>query len=668
MSLQLTRQKSREDRLARAASGEGRIAGGCRCLPTAKAWLASPANRLHLRLHKSTEDEWIIACPSLSADSDSGLVSFAVTLPLPHGLAVADDGSILEELEAESYDCLFSEDESSHKKRQQLEAAAAAAVAPAAKAAMTDDAHSDSLPPPGPASSKHDGCTVSAILSFAHEFIVKMDSGFGSPAATSAASASARPATAKSPKKRDDDDGFGGDDGAEGGDAFDDGAGFSDDGGGNGDDGDGDGDWGTTEEVDLLDAGVDASSKTMAGTPSPAHARLAVGFSAASVNPDNGVASSSAAAEGGVHVYSKDDIASMQAVMIPRVAGSLCITNSAAILMLRKARWDENACIAKYKADPSGFAKEAGCLGLLREYMAPAPAHGADELFTCGVCYDDEVPWDRTFAMKCGHRFCLSCWGHYIESEIKAGSITGGNALGTKCAGEKCKEGLGQECIELILAYHDSAEEEASHKELLSRYENMLALSFVDDNDHLQWCPAPGCEKVIQSFSKLNTVKCSCGYLFCFKCKLEAHAPANCTEAAAWVLRDKAEANLDTKYLMEQTKPCPKCHVRTKKEGGSKNERSTDAAKEWKLLYRRVGRDALCRRLTCGLVSLLLCYVCQLHVHRVHSVQVQLVLALRPGRHGSSRVGVQQTVVRGRRQGERNQQVREMQTRDALLR
>lgn len=233
----------------------------------------------------------------------------------------------------------------------------------------------------------------------------------------------------------------------------------------------------------------------------------------------------------------------------------------------------------------------------------------------------------------------LDCWAHYIESEIKAGSITGGNALGTKCAGAKCKETLGQECVELILAYHDSPEEEATHKELMARYENMLALSFVDENATLQWCPAPGCEKVIQSFAKLNTVKCSCSFQFCFKCKLEAHAPANCTEAAAWVLRDKAEANLDTKFLLEQTKPCPKCHVRTKKEGGQWR-RGARARKHDQLFDARV--MGTCARIVsrpdavrvCFPFSCVLCVCvclcvdvpvplfvsCRLYVHCVYSV------------------------------------------------
>jgi ariadne-1 len=155
--------------------------------------------------------------------------------------------------------------------------------------------------------------------------------------------------------------------------------------------------------------------------------------------------------------------------------------------------------------------------------------------------------------MRCGHRHCIPCWQAYLTSEIEGGSLTGGSALDTRCAGFKCQEALGHECVELILAHNDgSAEQEATHARLLQRYEGMLARSFVDENDSLQWCPSPGCDRVLESHAKLNTVKCSCGCVFCFRCCLDAHAPCSCAEAADWNARDKGNSNLDTKFMVSR--------------------------------------------------------------------------------------------------------------------
>ena len=61
---------------------------------------------------------------------------------------------------------------------------------------------------------------------------------------------------------------------------------------------------------------------------------------------------------------------------------------------------------------------------------------------------------------------------------------------------------------------------------------------------------------------------CACGLRFCFACRAEAHAPCDCKAAARWLERDKGAQNLDSKFLLEQTKPCPKCGCRTEKSGG----------------------------------------------------------------------------------------------------
>ena len=55
------------------------------------------------------------------------------------------------------------------------------------------------------------------------------------------------------------------------------------------------------------------------------------------------------------------------------------------------------------------------------------------------------------------------------------------------------------------------------------RYHRLQQDLYMRDHDFLKWCPAPGCERVIECHvvgSRLEhvvpTVKCECGNAFCF--------------------------------------------------------------------------------------------------------------------------------------------------------
>ena len=569
----LTRQHSREQRpqhpqaLSSAAAAAAAAAtsaqpaqpassdpGACPCVAGARVWLSSAANSLCLRISSTTDDELHIEVPSLS-------LSFSVTLGRPHGISVAEECSILESLESDSYSFLFGDDEAAANQR----ATATSAVRAVAGASVAADF------------SDHEGLSIAEILAFAHAHIQRMDRSWASPRSRGKRS---RSVSGKRGGANGDVDGEGGDED----DVDNDG---ESDFGGEGDDyGDAEAsDWGDTEEICALDEV--SVEPPVTSTPSPLHA-AGHGAAAASSSSSSSAAGSSSASS--VTVLSKADVAALQAAMISRVAAALDVIPSSATLLLRKCRWNEDACTTRFRAEGSQFAAECGCARTLHELVAPPPDPNSNSnlsadpstapaSFICPVCFDFEVPFDRTFALRCGHRLCLPCWCAYLRSEISGGSVSGGSALNTRCAASGCREAVGPGAVELILDHHDSAEEQAEHSDLLARYANLLALSFVDDSDALQWCPASGCEKIVRSTGKLGTVRCGCGKVFCFRCALDAHAPCSCAEAADWTARDKGSANLDTKYLIEQTKPCPnpKCGVRTKKEGQSLTDADTHA-------------------------------------------------------------------------------------------
>ena len=308
-------------------------------------------------------------------------------------------------------------------------------------------------------------------------------------------------------------------------------------------------------------------------------------------------------------ILTKADIPRLQTAMIKRVSSELSINTSAACTLLRHCKWDEAETLRRFHAEQQKLVAEAGVATQLHLDIC-APLDSSVEL-TCPVCFDD-VPGDRMFALPCSHSFCSGCWKEFLKNQIEGGDVSGRNALNTRCPDAKCKEVLGMEACELILS-GDGYEEQ-----LLSKYRRMLLNSFVDDSEGFTWCPRADCERVVAHSKRRSTVSCVCGNLFCFGCKLEAHAPASCDESLQWMARDKGSANLDMKWsvetrqdttlfcshtcrmwlhslttllfsssavllcrILEQSKACPKCGTRTRKEGGCMHIVCTQCQNPW---------------------------------------------------------------------------------------
>lgn len=64
-----------------------------------------------------------------------------------------------------------------------------------------------------------------------------------------------------------------------------------------------------------------------------------------------------------------------------------------------------------------------------------------------------------------------------------------------------------------------------------------------------------------------QTVTCSCGHKFCFKCGEEAHGPALCEQVKEWNKKamDESETN---NWITANTQNCPKCDSAIEKNGG----------------------------------------------------------------------------------------------------
>lgn len=84
-----------------------------------------------------------------------------------------------------------------------------------------------------------------------------------------------------------------------------------------------------------------------------------------------------------------------------------------AAILLRHFRWNKERLIEDYMDRPKKVLEDAG-LGPSTE---GPPTLQVIPGFMCDICCEDE-PGLLTFAMKCGHRYCVDCYRHYLSQKI----------------------------------------------------------------------------------------------------------------------------------------------------------------------------------------------------------------------------------------------------------
>lgn len=95
----------------------------------------------------------------------------------------------------------------------------------------------------------------------------------------------------------------------------------------------------------------------------------------------------------------------------------------------------------------------------------------------------------------------------------------------------------------------------------LKKYEQSRLDSYIEDNNHVHWCPSvPNCGRAVQMLDdEYCEPSCPCGKHFCFKCNLDPHSPCTCEMWAAW--KEKEEGDTETKHWLQARTPhaCTLC-------------------------------------------------------------------------------------------------------------
>jgi ariadne-1 len=240
--------------------------------------------------------------------------------------------------------------------------------------------------------------------------------------------------------------------------------------------------------------------------------------------------------------------------MVNEVSMILQISKEEVAILLRHFRWNKERLLEDYMDRPGKVLEAAGLGSTLKSRPKLEVIPG----FTCDICCDDDSGLE-SFGMKCGHRFCVNCYRHYLTQKIKEE----GEAARIRCPSEGCNRIIDSKSLDLLVTPH-----------LKDRYSELLNRTYVEDLDTLKWCPAPDCANAVECGVKkkdLNrivpTVQCECSHRFCFGCTLSDHQPTPCELVKKW-LKKCADDSETANWISANTKECPKCNSTIEKNGG----------------------------------------------------------------------------------------------------
>lgn len=150
------------------------------------------------------------------------------------------------------------------------------------------------------------------------------------------------------------------------------------------------------------------------------------------------------------------DIQSSQDKQIDEVSAILGQPSEATAILLRHLRWNKERLIEAYMDGPEEILEDAG----LGPQASQAPKTKVVKGFLCGICCEDG-PGMKTYALKCGHRYCVDCYRQYLAHKIK----DEGEAARIQCPTNGCNRIVDSKSLDMLVS-----------PEVKARYDGRLLL------------------------------------------------------------------------------------------------------------------------------------------------------------------------------------------------
>lgn len=142
-------------------------------------------------------------------------------------------------------------------------------------------------------------------------------------------------------------------------------------------------------------------------------------------------------------VFDPAQIQTQQDKQVDEVSKVLSQPPEATAILLRHMRWNKERLIDQYMEKTEEVLEAAG---LGQDATTNPPKLQKIPGFCCDICCDDSPNMD-TFAMKCGHRFCVDCYRQYLYTKIQ----NEGEAARIRCPGEGCTRIVDSKSLDLLV-------------------------------------------------------------------------------------------------------------------------------------------------------------------------------------------------------------------------
>jgi ariadne-1 len=253
-------------------------------------------------------------------------------------------------------------------------------------------------------------------------------------------------------------------------------------------------------------------------------------------------------------VMGKVEIGQKQKDMIDEVSVVLNLDPAKTAYLLSHYKWDSDVLLREYTAAPSKVLEKAGIKPGDEDKKEVKSEEKSHDCPYCLVTF----PLEETYALECGHRFCIPCWKQWFIAAFEKGA----DCIFTNCMQYECKELVPQDFFQRNVS-----------KEQRVRVEEWMTNAFVKLNARIRWCPRIGCDKAVEyGKTGMKTVTCECGNQFCFGCGSEAHDPAPCKAVLEWLKKDNSLILwLRENRKAKDVKNCTGCHEIIEKNQGCKH-------------------------------------------------------------------------------------------------
>lgn len=142
-------------------------------------------------------------------------------------------------------------------------------------------------------------------------------------------------------------------------------------------------------------------------------------------------------------VYSPSEIQAYQTKQIDEVSMIIGQPSETTAILLRHNRWNKERLIESYMDNERRVLERAG----MGYGSAEVPQIKCVPGFVCEICYE-ESPKLKTFAMRCGHRFCVDCYRQYLNQKIRGE----GEAARIECPGDDCNKIVDSRSLDQLVA------------------------------------------------------------------------------------------------------------------------------------------------------------------------------------------------------------------------